>query len=61
MSDPIFERIWRASDSLLKKHGGLDGYFKYVQRLHEAHERQRRKKKSVPAKKKSQQAKHARV
>ena len=59
MSDPILERIWRASDALLKKHGGLDGYFKYVQKLHEAHERKR--KKYVNAKKKRPLVKHSRV
>jgi hypothetical protein len=61
MSDPILERIWRASDTLLKKHGGLDGYFKYVQKLHEAHERKRKQKTSVSAKKKRPLAKHSRV
>jgi hypothetical protein len=33
MADEILERIWRVREELLKKHGGWDGYFKYIQKL----------------------------
>jgi hypothetical protein len=41
MSDAMLEEIWRVREELLKKHGGMDGYFKFVQRLERA---QRRRK-----------------
>lgn len=50
MSDPILEEIWRVREVLLKKHGGLDGYFKYVQQLDR--QRRRQMKKSVRTKSK---------
>jgi hypothetical protein len=37
MRDPILEEIWRVREELVKKHGGFDGYFKYVQKLDRAH------------------------
>ncbi len=36
MSDPILEEIWKIRAELLQKHGGLDGYFKYVERIDRA-------------------------
>ena len=36
ISDPILEEIWKVREQLLKKHGGLDGYFAYVQKLDRA-------------------------
>ena len=36
MRDPILEEIWRVREELVKKHGGFDGYFKYVQKLDRA-------------------------
>ena len=39
MSDPILEEIWRVREELIKKHGGIDGYFKYVQKLDRARRR----------------------
>jgi hypothetical protein len=33
MYDPILEEIRRVREELVKKHGGFDGYFKYVQKL----------------------------
>jgi hypothetical protein len=39
MADPILDEIWRVREELIKKHGGLDGYFAYVQKLDRAHRR----------------------
>jgi hypothetical protein len=61
MTDPILEQISQARDALLKKHGGLDGLFKYVQQLHDAHERERKKKKPIKPKKKRSLVKHSRA
>jgi hypothetical protein len=33
MRDEILEEIWRVRDELVKKHGGLQGYFDYLQKL----------------------------
>ena len=41
MRDPILEEIWRVREELVKKHGGFDGYFKYVQKLDRAHRRRK--------------------
>ena len=46
MPDPILEEIWKVREELLKKHGGLDGYFEYVQKLDRA-KRLKAKKRSV--------------
>ena len=46
MSDPILEEIWRVREELLKKHGGIDGYFKYVQKLDRARRRKSKKRAS---------------
>jgi hypothetical protein len=29
MTDPILEEIWRVREELLKRYGGIDGYFKH--------------------------------
>ena len=39
MSDPILEEIWRVREKLIKEHGGIDGYFTYVQQLDRARRR----------------------
>ena len=39
MSDPILEEIWRVREKLIQEHGGIDGYFKYVQQLDRARRR----------------------
>ncbi len=44
MPDPILDEIWRVREELLKKHGGLDGYFRYIQKLDRAHRHQRKRK-----------------
>jgi hypothetical protein len=49
MSDPMLEEIWRVREALIKQHGGLDGYFSYIQKLERARrqrDRQRKEKKS---------------
>src|SRR5437773_1012743 len=33
MSDPILEEIWRVREQLIQRHGGVKGYFRYVQKL----------------------------
>jgi hypothetical protein len=43
MSDPILEEIWRVREQLLKKHGGWDGYLRYVQKLDAANRRRRQR------------------
>ena len=39
MADPILDEIRRVREDLIKKHGGLDGYFAYVQKLDRARRR----------------------
>ena len=43
MGDPILEEIWRVREALIKKHGGMDGYFRYVEKL----DRERRRRKQA--------------
>jgi hypothetical protein len=43
MADPILDEIWRVREELIKKHGGLDGYFAYIQKLDRAHHKRRRR------------------
>jgi hypothetical protein len=48
MADPILDEIWRVREALIKQHGGLDGYFDYIQQLERARrqrEQRRRQKK----------------
>ena len=49
MPDPILDEIWRVREELLKKHGGLDGYFRYVKKLERAHRRRGGKVKATKA------------
>ena len=42
MADPILEEIWRVREELIKRHGGLEGYLAYVQKLDRAHRRRGR-------------------
>jgi hypothetical protein len=44
MADPILDEIWRVREELIKKHGGWEGYFKYIQKLDRAHRNRRKKK-----------------
>lgn len=36
MADPILDEIWRVREELIKKHGGLKGYIRYIQELDRA-------------------------
>jgi hypothetical protein len=47
--DPILDEIWRVREELHKKHGGLEGYIRYIQKLDRARQNRLKKK----AKKKS--------
>jgi hypothetical protein len=44
MHDPIMEEIWRVREELIKKDGGFENYFKYIQKLDRAHHARLRKK-----------------
>ena len=44
MTDPILEEIWRVRQELLKKYGGVDGYFQHIQKLDRARRKARRQK-----------------
>lgn len=33
IEDPIVEEVRRASDELIKRHGGFDGWFKHLQAM----------------------------
>ena len=56
MPDPILDEIWRVREELLKKHGGLDGYFRYVQKLDRAHRQRGRKPKTAKARRRKTSA-----
>jgi hypothetical protein len=47
MTDPILDEIWRVREELHKKHGGIDGYFKYIQKLDRARQRKKQKAKKA--------------
>ncbi len=53
-ADPILDRIAAARESLVKEHGGWEGYFKYIQKLDRA--RQRREKRARASKKRRRTA-----
>ena len=46
MTDPILEAIWRVRAELLKQHGGVAGYIRYVQKLDRARRRRQSGKKA---------------
>ena len=50
MSDPILDEIARVRQELVKKHGGLEGYIRYVQKLDRAHRKKRTKARKQKAK-----------
>jgi len=54
MADEILDEYWRVRAELVKKHGGMDGYWKYNERLDRARrarqKRKRAKSKKRPAK-----------
>lgn len=43
MADPILDEIWRVREQLVKDHGGIHAYVKYIQKI-ERLKRQRRRK-----------------
>jgi hypothetical protein len=43
-NDVIMELVNQASEAAIRKHGGIDGYFKYLQKLDRA--RQKAKKRA---------------
>jgi hypothetical protein len=49
MADPILDEIWRVREELVKKHGGIHGWVRHVQKL----DRARRKKRKKASKKKA--------
>jgi hypothetical protein len=46
--DSMLEEIWRVRAQLLKEHGGLRGYYKYLEKVHRAHEQFARRHKLKP-------------
>ena len=53
MRDPILEEIWRVREEQVKKHGGFDGYFKYVQKLDRAQRRRKGRRQNGHARSRS--------
>ena len=45
--DPILEEIWRVRAELLQKHGGWEGYDRYLQKLEADDRRHERRRKSA--------------
>ena len=56
MADPILDEIWRVRAELLKRYGGLAGYFKHIQELDRAHRRRQRAKAGKPRRKPSRRS-----
>ena len=50
MTDLLLEEIWRVREDLIKQHGGIEGYFKHVQKLDRAHRQRTQRAKAKPAK-----------
>jgi hypothetical protein len=49
MPDSNLEEIWCVREELIKKHGGFDGYFPYIQKLDQARLRGEQEKKGKKA------------
>jgi hypothetical protein len=47
-ADPMLEEIWRVREQLIKKYGGLDGYYKHLAKVYRAHEKYARRHKLRP-------------
>jgi predicted nucleic acid-binding protein len=56
MADPILDELWRVREELVKKHGGLHGYFKYIQKLELARSRSKQRSSAHPSKPKVKKA-----
>jgi hypothetical protein len=50
MSDPILDEIARVRQELVKKHGGVEGYFQHIQKLDRARRTKRKKGSTQKAK-----------
>jgi hypothetical protein len=50
MSDPILVEIARVRQELVKKHGGIDGYFRHIQKLDRARRKKRKNASTQKAK-----------
>jgi hypothetical protein len=50
-ADPILDEIHRVREELVKKHGGFEGYMKFVQKLDRAHRARLRKKRKKSGRK----------
>jgi hypothetical protein len=53
VEDPILDEIWRVREKLVKEHGGLQGYLKYMQKLDLARRRRDKRRKAAISKKKT--------
>ena len=51
MTDPILDEIWRVREELLKRYGGIDGYFKHLQAMDRARARKTSARRRKPSKK----------
>jgi len=51
MTDPILDEIWRVREELLKRYGGVDGYFKHLQAMDRARARKAKTRRRKSAKK----------
>jgi hypothetical protein len=60
MADPILDQIWRVRAGLLERYGGLDGYFKHIQKLDRARLRRQKAKKLAKSRpRRPRRVKHA--
>jgi hypothetical protein len=46
MHDPILEKIWRVRAQVIKDHGGVDGYLRYIEML-DAEDRRRQRNRRI--------------
>ena len=51
MTDPILEEVWRVREELLKRYGGIDGYFRHIQAMDRARLRKAKARRRKPSKK----------
>ena len=51
MTDPILDEVWRVREELLKRYGGIDGYFRHLQAMDRARARKGRAPRRRPSKK----------
>lgn len=60
MADEILDEIWRLREELVKKHGGMEGYWKYIQKLDRAHRARQKRAKAKRTKARKLRAKAVR-